>query len=443
VQAGRDSASYTARWALYPPSKPASDTAFGINHAYARNGFLRRAKDIGISWVRDWSLKWEHMETKQGTFTFEKADFQINRPLGLGMNVLCIFPFPSAEWSSTAPADLRKTGYPGNRVRQAFAPKYPEDLKTYARACVERYKDRVHVWEVFNESIFTDYSLPRKEGYKPEDYGPLLKQVHAGCRAADPDCRVIGGYSAPPQNIDLYAALDGETLERCDLVSVHDYPGGPPEDLEQSLGRLSETLIDRGSGKPLWMTEFAYYADDDADTVGAGWPKPLASEWVQACYNTRACVIMLANGVEKIFYHIWPTHLNRDIGSRIFFEYAGAPRKIAATQAALCFCLGAEPRFVGKAIMGDQAAFAYSFETPEALREAGDGPHCVTALWAPHQDAKLPRLPGARYLDICGRAIAEDAVAVGEAPVYVLTTGLEPAEVHRQLRVQLAAAGVL
>ncbi|MEA3342151.1 MAG: FtsX-like permease family protein, partial [Chloroflexota bacterium] len=85
------------------PELRMTDSPFGINHAYGWNDYLGLAGLIGITCVRDWSLKWDHVEPEPGTFDFEMTDSQINRPLGLGMNVLCMFPFPSAGWSSTAP----------------------------------------------------------------------------------------------------------------------------------------------------------------------------------------------------------------------------------------------------------------------------------------------------------------------------------------------------
>ena len=409
---------------LAPPD-PANGP-FGMNHAYAYNGQLEIAKRLGISWVRDWSLKWEHVEPEQGRFTFDAMDTQINRPLKLGMNVLCMFPFPSAEWSSTAPAELRKTGYPGNRARQAYAPKDPADLEAYAAACVKRYRDRIRYWEVFNESIFTNYSLP-KAAYKPEDYVPLLQRVFAGCKAADPTGHVIGGYSAMPDMFPLYQAMfDNGGLKSCDEVSVHWYPGGTPEGVATNLQRLNDMMQAQGGAKPMWMTEYAYYADDDADPIKRGWPALLDSEWQQAVWNTRACVLMVAGGVEKIFYHIWTTRLNYDITSTIFFEYAGAPHKIAATQAAMAYMLGAKPKCVDQAMaLGDDVRGCL-FAAPEHLRLPGRQQSYVAVVWADAEVGKMRAISGARAFDACGRLLVEPQWALGEAPVYVVLSAAGP-----------------
>jgi len=421
---------------LAPPNP--ANSPFGMNHAYAHDGQLELAKQIGISWVRDWSLKWEHVEPEQGRFTFDALDTQINRPLKLGMNVLCMFPFPSAEWSSTAPAELKKTGYPGNRIRHAYAPQDPADLEAYAAECVKRYHDRIRYWEVFNESIFTNYSLP-KAAYKPEDYVPLLQRVFAGCKRADPTCHVIGGYSAMPDMFPLYQAMfDDGGLQSCEEVSVHWYPGGPPEGVATSLQRLHDMMQARGGAKPMWMTEYAYYADDDPDPGRRNWPTLLESEWQQAVWNTRACVLMFGGGVEKIFYHIWTSRLNNDGGTAIFFEYAGAPHKIAATQAAMAYLLGEKPRCVKRSLGSSEDVQGCLFAAPEALRLPGGGDSYVAVLWSEAAGCRLTRPAGARLYDVCGRSLDGVSIPVGEAPVYVVLAGRDVQDVTRALSLSVS-----
>ncbi|MCE5240808.1 endo-1,4-beta-xylanase [bacterium] len=421
---------------LTPPNP--ANSAFGINHAYAHNGQLELVKQLGVSWVRDWSLKWDHVEPEQGRFTFDAVDFQINRPLKLGMNVLCMFPFPSAEWCSTAPAELKKTGYPGNRIRQAYVPSDLPALEAYAAACVERYQDRIRYWEVFNESIFTNYSLPKSAGYKPEDYVSLLQRVYAGCKRADPTCHVIGGYSAMPDMFPLYQAMfDQGGLRSCDEVSLHWYPGGAPEGVAADLQRLNGMAQAQGGTRPYWMTEFAYYADDDPDPIKRNWPNLLESEWLQAVWNTRACVLMLAGGVEKIFYHIWTTRLNYDIGSTIFFEYAGAPHKIAVTQAAMAYLLGERPKCVSSDLKLGEDVRGCLFEAPRHLRLTGRPARHVAVVWAEGDGHQMHVPDWSRAYDICGAEWGYKSFELGETPFYLVLPDATPEGAAQTLRSHL------
>ncbi|MCD6362275.1 MAG: hypothetical protein J7M38_15560, partial [Armatimonadetes bacterium] len=422
------------RLARVPPLEYA-DTPFGINHAYGWDPMLELARRIGVTWVRDWSLKWTHVEPEKGRFEFAETDHQINRPLGLGMNVLCMFPFPSAEWSSTAPSldevPEALVARAKKRIRTAYAPKDPAELENYVFECVKRYRDRIKVWEVFNESIFTTYSLPRKAGYTVLDYLPLLQAVYRGCKRADPDCLVIGGYSTPPRNFDeLHRPfIEAGGLDWCDLYSLHIYPGGEPEFIAPELDRILELMDAHGGRKPMWMTEYAYYGDDDPPPIPRRWPNLIESELVQAQWNTRMCVIQLSHGVEKIFYHIWTARANMDLGNCIFFEAGGAPRKIAATQAAMAWLLGPAPRFVRSADL-DPDASCYIFRNEAGI---GDGPVTVAVAWH-HFDTLSVTVPeGCAVYDLAGAPVEGRELILNTSPLYLVSTTLTADELAAAL----------
>jgi len=131
------------RLAIVPP-RASQDSVCGINHAFATPDLIQSASKAGVSWYRDWSLKWQHMEPTKGTYHWELADAQIDRVLGQGCAVLPLLPpFPSADWSSEAPPGLASSGYPGVRARQAWAPKEPQELAEFIERAVSRYKDRI------------------------------------------------------------------------------------------------------------------------------------------------------------------------------------------------------------------------------------------------------------------------------------------------------------
>ncbi|MGC9318967.1 MAG: hypothetical protein ACP5KN_13120 [Armatimonadota bacterium] len=423
------------------PELDLEDSPFGLNHAYGWDEYVELAQRLGVKWVRDWSLKWDHVEPEPGRFEFEMADYQINRPLGLGMNVLCMFPFPSAGWSSTAPPleeipeQLRSRA--PYRIRSAYAPRDPAELEEYVHECVQRYRDRIDVWEVFNESIFTSYSLPRAAGYEATDYVPLLEAVYRGCKRADPDCTVIGGYSVPPERFDdLHAPfMEAGGLDFCDAYSLHIYPGGEPEFIAAQLDRIRDAMRERGGVKPMWMTEYAYYADDDPDPIPRGWPALVESELVQAQWNTRMCVTQLAHGVERVFYHIWHTHANRDSGARIFFEYGGAPRKIAASQAAMARMLGPDPRLLREIDIGEDAS-CYVFGNRPG--PDGQGRALVAVAW--HHWDRIDRgdlSAWQQVYDMFGRQVGGDRLSEAPGPVYIVARDMSADDFAAAIREEI------
>ncbi|MBU0608790.1 MAG: hypothetical protein KKI08_12960, partial [Armatimonadetes bacterium] len=223
-------------------------------------------------------------------------------------------------------------------------------------------------------------------------------------------------------------------LRSCDEVSVHWYPGGTPEGVAISLQRLNDMMQAQGGAKPMWMTEYAYYADDDADPIKRGWPTLLESEWQQAVWNTRACVLMLAGGVEKIFYHIWTTRLNYDITSTIFFEYAGAPHKIAATQAAMAYMLGEKPKCVSSDLKLGEGVRACLFAAPKHLRLSRGAARHVAVVWTEGESRQMHVPDWSRVYDICGAEWGYKSFELGEAPFYMVLPDATADAAARTLR---------
>jgi len=176
------------------PAFHGKDSRFGMNHAYPWPHLLDLSRQAGLVWVRDWSLKWQEVEPEQGKFQFTEPDYQIDRPRKHGLEVLGLLPFPSSNWSSSAPASVTAKGpYPQNRARVAYAPRDQGEFENYVATTVAHYTGRIRWWQVFNEPLFTDYSLPRKDGYDGGTYARLTVAFARAARKANPQCRVLAG----------------------------------------------------------------------------------------------------------------------------------------------------------------------------------------------------------------------------------------------------------
>ena len=407
------------RFAIIEPydENKVDECVFGMNHAYPWAHLLDLSKQIGMCWFRDWSLKWQDVEPDKGKFEFTETDYQINRVLERGLKVLPLFPFPSSNWSSSAGSDVGSEGYPGNRERMAYMPKDLTEFADYVRTTVKHYQDRLHVWEIMNEPIFTDYSLPHAKGYKVEDYVQLLKVAYQAVKETDPKAFVIGGI-AGGANTYTKEFIENGGLQCVDALNLHIYPGvSVPEEYGESLRQLREKIGD----KPIWFTEGAYYADDDMPFKPySSWLKPLDSELEAAENQIKFNTVLLAYGTEKIIYHSGtPGSLNNESLDGIFFEWAGAPRKMLVAQSAMANLLKSPLRSLG-CMKAPEKVKAYGFET---------GDQTVIIAWL-EEGAKLEiSLAGKswRVLDFQGNELKTDNVTLTERPVYFMTkeTGLK------------------
>ncbi len=404
------------------------DSRFGVNHAYPWPHLLELSRQAGLVWARDWSLKWKDVEPEKGHFTFVEADYQINRPLGHGLRVLGTLPFPSSPWSSSAPSAAREgTSYEERQAVIARAPRDMVEFENYVGRTVAHYKGRITWFQVFNEPLFTRYALPREQGYDGGTYGEYTKAFVRAARRANPECKVLAGigYLREGQIMEDFRRFFGAGgLDVIDAVDIHYYPGiRPPEFIEGLLEKLNALMDEHGGRKPIWLTEYGYYADDEPWAVPMphqGFDQPLRSERLQAEYAVRWATILFANGVEKVFYHAGTcAGINEDSLEGVFYEYGGEARKVYAAQAVMSHAFSPSCRFVKRLRLGDGVT-SYLFR---------DGERLVAVVWAV-QDAKPKtirlRSDKLSLRDIMGRKQDGQEFTPSGTPVYVVSEKMEP-----------------
>ncbi len=410
------------RFAIIEPYAQ-SDSLFGMNHAYPWPHLLGLSKSIGLCWFRDWSLKWHDVEPEKGKYNFREADHQINRVLQGGLNVLPLLPFPSSNWSSSAPAELKATRqYPASRERIAYMPRDPEDFGAYVRRTVQHYRGRLHVWEILNEPIYTSYALPQAKGYQVKDYIELLHVAYDAVKRSDPNALVIGGIAGGPTRY-TGEFIEGGGLRWVDALNLHSYPGlQAPQAYEEPLRWLREQMRSAGADKPIWFTEGAYYADDDkpSEPHDSTWLTPVDSEIEAAEWQVKFNTLLFAYGAEKIIYHSGtPGSLNDESLSGIFFEWAGAPRKMLATQVAMANLLVPPLSSLGHLESRRAGIQAYGFQTRNRT---------VIVAWAKDgTEASKISLAGKpwRAVDIQGNGLDAHTVTLTERPIYFVAEGKE------------------
>ena len=411
------------RLALVPP--PGDDSVIGVNHAFGDPRLIRTARRAGVTWYRDWSLKWQHVEPDRGHYRWDIPTRQIDRVLAERVHVLPLLPpFPSADWCSQAPASLASKDYPRNRIRQAYAPSDPALLGDFIGRAVGRFKDRVRVWEFLNEPIYTDYSLPaRAQGNAPRygvsDYVSLLATASAAMKRADPHCRVIGGIGSGPAHWTR-ELIEAGALKHLDILNLHTYPGSRmPEGFVPELRDLNDRMDKAGGRKPLWVTEFSYYGCDDLPREPFipgphSWSEQrlLQSELQCARFTVRFFLVMLAGGAQKVFIHSGasgtPHSPNLECALMV---HGGAPTKVLPALATLAHLAGAKPRPVGLRELG-RSGWAAAFETTD---------QSLLALWSQDESGPAIQLPpGLTVLDIVGRPMQNGTpVSLSPSPVYV------------------------
>ena len=348
-----------------------TDSRFGMNHAFGWPEMLTLCKKAGIDWMRDWSMKWQEVQpTENGPFDFKETDAQIDRQLRENLKVLEVLCFPSTMWNTTAPESVPKNdpwyltyskapdvqtqfdeilAESGSRIgRLGYAPRDMKEFQNYVGKTVAHYKDRVQYWQCFNEPLLTSYALPRR----PATRRPTMSST------SRPSPKPRGSESAMQDTVRFQPRHPAAIPERAegvhcpgglkpiDIFTLHTYPGAnPPEWIEKALVPVAELMKEQGIKRPIWFTEFAYYADDDCwiepfnaflNFSGAGAGRHQPSERIQAEYQVRIAVTMFAHGVEKLFFHAGTgSAINHGNLWTMFLRYGSEPFKNYATQAVM------------------------------------------------------------------------------------------------------------
>ena len=375
----------------------------------------------GIKWSRVGAgatsfVNWPDIEKSPGTWDWTAADRelkQLSDPMKLSL--LPIFGY-TPKWASRQPDD--KEFY-------FFAPRDVAPFSRFVHQCVARYKQRVKVWEVWNEPNIGFFRGSVAE------YAEMVKAAAVAARQADPHCRLAMGC----------AGVDLPFLERLyefgcgpyfDVMAVHPYQWSHAFNDGWMLDRLHgcRHLMDRhGDGqKEIWATEFGW-------SIGEG-----VTAQEQADLLVQAAVTFLSVRdrlrVEKFFWFAV-----KDWGGPSFglFDDASKPKPAFVAYRAMTTALGG-------------ARYRGTWKTTEQVRghvfdRAGKP---VLVLWTPAPDGKvrvelktaaaklLLRTVGDQVHDVTAEG-GKAAVEATHAPVFI--TGMSSSELEPIAAPPLPASG--
>lgn len=420
-------ATNTVRFAHIQACPPETrDSPFGFNHAYPWDFLVELAGQAGVRWWRDWSAKWQTIEPERSQFDFTGPDAQIRRVQALGGEVEVLLPFPSTTWSTTAQAGevARAAGddaYLRARLPLSFPPRELSDFGRYAAEVVRHYRQAQPMpatsFQILNEPVYTDYALPKKFGFGLDHYLQLLESAHRAIKQVSPGATVVGGLSA---NLDSGFTHDFITrggLAYLDVFDLHIYdPARPAETYEEPFAQLEALARAHGGPKPVWITEWGCYADDDPASL----PQSVGDATMNRCrwaderaaaeHIVKFASVAFAHGVRKIFFHAGTAGMiNGPDAGGVLFEYGGAPRKMLPAVAVFSRLVAVPDACVK--IVAEGNARVYVFRT--------EG-HLVAIAWRSEGKESRQVSDAAKVFDLMGNEVPPPNRRLQSTPVYIL-----------------------
>lgn len=308
-----------------PETRPDIVPALAQVNPYGINTFLqhevepeKRARQLemiaaaGFHWIRQ-EFAWEDIEIHgRGDFEDRRNDpvrnawdkydniVELAEQYGLEIQARLSNPPP---WSR---AD-------GN-ARGTFAP--PDDLDDFVNFAVtvaERYRGRIHYYQVWNEpNIYPEWG---EQPVDPEGYTELLCRTYDALKAVDPAIVVISGALAPTVSLDgrnmsdlifLQRMYDAGAGDCFDVLAVNGYGlNSGPTDRRLSPFRINyarhlwirDIMIHNGDAdKPIWISEMNWNPvpgpDEVPDIIGRyNYGQVTAAQqarWVPLAYERAA-----------------------------------------------------------------------------------------------------------------------------------------------------------
>ena len=165
----------------------------------------------------------------------------------------------------------------------------------YVRAVVERYKDKIGYWEIWNEPNHISYWGGNPDG---KEYGKLVKRTAELIRSIAPDCKIIAGATAGIDPKFTEDFLSEGTANLIDIITYHNY-GPVPEERVYLAAELWKVINKHNSDIILWQGECGYpSASSTRDYRGrAPWGLNVQAKWLlrQSFTDTYFCKTQLSN----------------------------------------------------------------------------------------------------------------------------------------------------
>ncbi len=355
-----------------------------------QGGAVNLLAGSGASWVKE-EFRWDWVQPSRDRWTWDCMDRAVNDERAKGLEILGQLDY-TAGWAA------------GKSTPVAYTPP-PLDLwANYVTQTVSRYKDRVHVWEVWNEPNTAVFW----EGSK-EQFAELQRVTYDTIKRVDPSARVLGpGISGVDEEW-----LDAMPWDKIDALSLHIYV--PPSFLNdegysyynQGLPNLKRVIEKRGA-KPIWITEFGYSSIPGPD------PWFVGSEGAQARYLVQYLAETLAYpgvNIEKVMPYVFSSH----DGFELVHDFSQIKPAFNAYKAAIARLDGATAR--GRVNLG-AGIFAFRFERDGKRIDMLWGANGATASVASGSDGEIYDLLGNRRT--VGRSNGSLRVQVGADPIYLV-----------------------
>lgn len=294
---------------------------------------LDDAVALGVKWIRV-DMAWKSIERNfRGDWHWSAMDRVVNAAKARNLEILPILAY-TPPWAKRS--GCTAFGCP---------PANPDDFVNFAKVAVARYKDRIKVWEVWNEPNLDGFwTNPSIDGY-----AELLKRTAPAIHAVDPEAKVMFGGIAALERNDWWVIPPREFLDgvckrgACvdvDAVSYHPYTfpflastitpwESPWAKIDQTPVSIRSVMNAHGMhDDTIWITEYGAPTEGPGQINGDGLVENVTSAtdhvteaWQAAIADNVVRTAATNPNVHALFWYTnqdihWQTGAERAFGLR-------------------------------------------------------------------------------------------------------------------------------
>jgi hypothetical protein len=383
------------------------NSTFGVHISSAGAPLLQ--DDFANLWGAKWArvfLRWEQIETQPGKYDWSRIDYIINLYRQQHMFVLGVMGEVPPKWISEPVTQM------------------PPAYEKFVTAALEHFRGEIQYWDVYNE-IDSKYYAGIGFDRQAEPLGDinLLREEMETIQRFDSSrikvCCSTGGTEWLQYDKRLF---DAGLLRLIDVVSMHPYQAGPPENSDNGLSyvemvrRLQNLVSAYGMKRPVWSTEANWLIGPSG---ARGVTAPNVTDHDQSEFVVRVNLLSLGLNVPYFLHSPFYTSTHREVMVDSLASYAALASVFADAS-------NAKPLELSDGFYGISASTT-----------AGT----VVALWSNLSRPAAVHVNGLTHIaiqDMYGNAMAttSDPIVSG-APIYLLGEGTPEITVpHVSVRVQ-------
>ena len=311
--------------------------------------WLPKMSAVGVTWARMFP-DWASFEPQQGQWNLDAADKMLDAAEANNIHLSGMLVY-SPKWA--IPPGAKGAAFPMNHL---------DDWSEYAGKVVDKYKDRVHYWEVWNEpngSFKGHYA----DGHfdTTTDYATLAADAYTAAKKSDPTAQVglsVASYDAPFLDQAILAEAKMGKPESFDYLCIHPYEttGGLAEaDGEIPYLWMTKMLRDMlkvdapdKANAEIWITEIGRHIGNKKESNESD----EVDEAVAAKTLVKTYIMAIAQGIQRVCWFEAQDPHGEPPGYGLL-DINGKPRASATAMNGMTILLGENPKYLGWLALGD------------------------------------------------------------------------------------------